>query len=56
MQKNYFLNTQILVTSIVSITISSLLAWNHFHGGVPSHHILAREDLPEISNWWGGII
>ena len=34
----------------------SLLAWNHYHGGVPSHHLLAREDLPAISNWWGGIL
>lgn len=56
MKKNYFLKTQILITSIVSIAIWGLLAWNHLHGGVPSHHILAREDLPEVSNWWGGII
>ena len=38
------------------MAISSLLAWNHYHGGVPSHHILARKDLPEISNWWGGLL
>lgn len=25
----------------------------HYKGGVVSHHLLAREDLPEISNWWG---
>ncbi len=25
----------------------------HFNGGVVSHHLLAREDLPAISNWWG---
>ena len=25
----------------------------HFDGGVVSHHLLAREDLPAISNWWG---
>ncbi|HLO44913.1 MAG TPA: hypothetical protein VK175_11325 [Leadbetterella sp.] len=56
MKKNYFLKTQILVTSIFSIAIWSLLTWNHFHGGVPRHHILAREDLPEISNWWGGLL
>jgi len=29
------------------------LAWEHFHGGVRSHHILNRADLPAISNAWG---
>ena len=56
MKKNEFIKTQILLTSIVSVSIWSLLAWYYFNGGVPSHHILAREDLPEISNWWGGIL
>ena len=32
------------------------LAWEHTHGGVQSHHFLARPDLPAISNWWGLII
>jgi len=56
MKKNEFLKTQILLTSVVSVTIWSLLAWYYYNGGVPSHHILAREDLPEISNWWGAIL
>jgi hypothetical protein len=30
-----------------------LLGWQHLHGGVPAHHLLAREDLPALSNWWG---
>ncbi len=25
----------------------------YFNGGVVSHNLLAREDLPAISNWWG---
>ncbi len=25
----------------------------HYNGGVVSHYLLAREDLPKISNWWG---
>lgn len=29
------------------------LAWEHLHGGVVSHHLLANPDLPAISNWWG---
>jgi hypothetical protein len=43
-------------TGIVTLAIWSLLLWNYFHGGVPSHHILARKDLPEISNWWGAVV
>ena len=41
---------------IVTLGIWGLLIWNHFHGGVLSHNILHREDLPAISNWWGGLI
>ena len=26
--------------------------WESAHGGVARHHILNREDLPAISNWW----
>ena len=51
-----FFKVRLYFTVIVTIAIWSLLAWNHYHGGVPSHHILAREDLPEISNWWGGLL
>ncbi|MFZ4477382.1 MAG: hypothetical protein ACOYPR_19455, partial [Saprospiraceae bacterium] len=47
---------KILITAIVTIVIFGLLFWQHLHGGVPSHHILQRADLPEISNWWGGLL
>lgn len=29
------------------------ILWEHLNGGVITHHLLAREDLPGISNWWG---
>jgi hypothetical protein len=32
------------------------LGWELTHGGVGSHHLLARRDLPAISNSWGLII
>lgn len=32
------------------------MLWDHFHGGVPRHHILADKNLPAISNWWGGLL
>jgi hypothetical protein len=53
---NNFFKIRLYITLFFTLAIWSLLAWNHFHGGVPSHHILAREDLPKFSNWWGGIL
>lgn len=29
------------------------LAWEALHGGIQSHHLLARADLPSVSNLWG---
>ena len=51
-----FNRTQLYITAIVTIAIWSLLIWDYFHGGVPSHHLLQQEDLPGFSNWWGGIL
>ncbi|MDP1842732.1 MAG: hypothetical protein Q8K64_04870 [Sediminibacterium sp.] len=48
--------TRIFLTSTVTIMILGLLFWQYFHSGVPSHHILQQKDLPEISNWWGGLL
>lgn len=33
--------------------VAAHLAYEHFTGGVRSHHFLARADLPAISNGWG---
>ena len=32
------------------------LGWEQFHGGVRSHHFLAMEEMPAISNWWGMLL
>jgi hypothetical protein len=56
MSEKVFFKTGLYFTGIVTIAIWTLLAWEHYHGGVPSHHILHREDLPAISNWWGGLL
>ncbi|MFT5635800.1 MAG: hypothetical protein ACI89T_001254 [Cognaticolwellia sp.] len=40
----------------ITLAISTLLLWQYSHAGVPSHYLLQRADLPEISNWWGGIL
>lgn len=56
MTKNTFIKIRLFFTGIVAVGIWSLLLWDYSHGGVPSHHILHQEDLPEITNWWGGIL
>jgi hypothetical protein len=56
MSEKTLFKTRLYFTGIVTTAIWTLLAWNYYHGGVPSHHILAKEELPEISNWWGGLL
>jgi len=46
---------KVLLTSIATFLVLSMLLWDHFHGGVPSHHILHQKELPAISNWWSGL-
>ena len=29
------------------------ILWDYFHGGVPTHYLLADENMPGFSNWWG---
>ncbi|MER2996654.1 hypothetical protein [Pontibacter populi] len=45
-----------LITGTVTVFILCLLFWEHFHGGVASHHILQQQNLPAISNWWSGLL
>ncbi|WP_299009750.1 hypothetical protein [uncultured Shewanella sp.] len=52
-KKNPF---RIYFTIVIAVFIWGLLLWQHSNGGVPSHHLLHRSDLPAISNWWGGIL
>ena len=56
MREDSFYRVRIYFTGIVAIVICSILTWNYYHGGVPSHHILAKEDLPKISNLWGALL
>jgi hypothetical protein len=44
---------RIKISAGIGVAFALLLAWQHLHGGVPAHHLLGREDLPSISNWWG---
>ena len=48
--------TKILITAIVALYVSGLLFLEHLQGGIITHHLLARNDLPGISNLWGILI
>ncbi|KAA6432267.1 hypothetical protein ACD591_20465 [Rufibacter glacialis] len=56
MTKKEFFKIRLYFTAIIAVSIWSLLAWNHYHGGVPSHHLAANKDLPAISNGWGALV
>lgn len=44
------------LTVLATLAELANLMWEHFNGGVVSHHILDRSDLPAISNWWGALL
>lgn len=56
MNEKRFFKIRLYFTALVTVAIWSLLVWNHFHGGVPSHHIAADKDMPAISNWCGALL
>lgn len=56
MHDKTFFKIRLYLTGVITISIWLLLTWDYFHGGVPSHHILQRQDMPEFSNWWGGVL
>jgi len=55
MLRSPFASFRIGSTLAVSAIVLSLLLWQQFNGGVPSHSFMARADMPSISNWWGAL-
>lgn len=53
MKLQSIVNNRIQATIGVFILTFACILWEYFNGGVVSHHLLAREDLPAFSNWWG---
>lgn len=47
---------RLCLTALVIVAELAHLAWEHFNGGIVSHHILNRSDLPAISNAWGMVL
>lgn len=56
MQKQNLTKIKSFIVGVVTFLIFGFLFWEHFHGGVTSHHLLHQQDLPSISNWWSGIL
>lgn len=44
---------RIAFTALVALFEAAHLAWEHLHGGIVSHHLLADPNLPAIWNGWG---
>lgn len=42
----------ILIALVIAAEITHLM-WEHFHGGVRTHHFLQRADMPGLLNGWG---
>ncbi len=51
---NYF-HFRIWATVSITVALSSLLLWQYFHGGIPSHYFLADKNMPLVSNVWGAL-
>ena len=43
-------------TAAVTLAELAHLAWEHFHGGIRSHHFLNSAGMPAISNAWGALL
>jgi len=42
--------------AVLSFLVWAHIAWDYFHGGIPSQYLLQSGDLPGIPNWWGAIV
>ena len=52
LRQNNFQPFRVAVTLAALVATIVQLSWEFFNGGVVSHHLLHRADLPAISNWW----
>lgn len=43
-------------TAIIALAELAHLAYEHFHGGIVSHHFLNDRNMPAISNAWGMLL
>ncbi|MBT8306335.1 MAG: hypothetical protein KJN85_05315 [Maribacter sp.] len=53
MKLRSILTNKIRTTTGALILAALFILWEYLNGGVHTHYLLARKDLPGISNWWG---
>ncbi len=47
----------LVLAPLIGLVVAGVqLAWEASHGGIQSHHLLARADLPSVSNLWGLVV
>jgi hypothetical protein len=56
MNQDQFSRLRLRFTGAVSMGIWAVLIWKQTHGGVPTHHLLHRADLPGLSCWWDALV
>ena len=56
MSERHYKRISACLVLIVTILVCAQLLWEHFNGGIVSHHLLNDPDLPAISNGWGLVI
>lgn len=53
MTKHQFFKISIYFTLGITTVLDTLLLYQYFSDGIPSHHFLARKEMPLVSNAWG---
>lgn len=53
MKTTTIITNKLLITLGAFVLTFIFILWEYFNGGVVSHNLLAREDLPSFSNWLG---
>jgi hypothetical protein len=56
MKKLLSKKNRLLITGIIALAIFGHIAWDYFHGGIPTHYLFHSNDMPGIPNWWGAIV
>lgn len=50
------LQRRLVLTIIVTLSVWGHIAWDYFHGGIPTHYVLHDPNMPGIPNWLGGMV
>jgi hypothetical protein len=49
----FLIDHKVLVTLVVAALVVLQLLWEQQQGGIATHHLMARGDMPGVSNLWG---